>query len=604
MLILKRIKRWQKTGCKIVMKKGFVLKITFFAMAVVLIFTSWHKSYQPVSAMFFPLELEGEYRQGDGQWQEYDSSMNFSAFDGDLHIRVKLPEYVTEFNGLLLYSNHIEIEAYINDEKVFSTDPGFPVSPETLCIKTWNEWYIDSYNPEDVVEFRLRNPHRAGNGEAFNDFIGSVYGMVPEFVESRIAQATMTSKLIGMVLVVIAASILGTSAAFKIMNIRERGILWYYGLITVAAGGYVWLDTMPNLIILTRQSLQTSLLVVCVMIFCYVLSEIVIASMKKNRGLILLGQALVAFDMALFAAPVLGDVLIYETLPLWMAVQAAVFVVLIACAAKNLIDGEEENRGILYTGIIMMLSVLMDMINSFVLWWPQGLLSKAVFTVLLVFHLILAAKTVPAKYRAAEEAKKLKDELKNSRIVLAMSQIRTHFIFNVLNSISGLCQYDPDEASRAVAHFAKYLRGNINVLQNDELIDFTKELDHLEDYIRLEQMRFGEKVNYEKDIETDAFLIPPLVLQPVVENSIKHGLLRKSDGGTIKLSTRVVDTQVVIEVCDDGVGFETCKEVRTGAVGLENVKFRIQYMIGGSLEIDSQPGNGTKVIIKMPYRKK
>lgn len=584
------------------MKKGLLLKIIFFALAVILLFTSWHKSQQAISAFFFPFELEGEYRQGDGQWQEYESSMEFSAFDGDLYIKGKLPDYVEEFPGLMLYSNHIEIEAYLNGEKVFSSRPDFPVSPETFCIKTWYEWYFDGYTSEDVVEFRLHNPHKAGNGEAFNDFLESVYGMVPELVDSRIAQVTLAEKIIGMLLAVVAAAILGVSAVFKIMNVKDRGVLWYFGLIVISAGGYFMLDTQPGLNILTKQSLDTSLLVVCVMMFCHALSEIVLSGMKENGKLLMLNRALVLFDMVLFAVSALGLVLIYDTLPVWMAVQSAVFVILMAGAVRSLLSGDEENKTMLYTGILMMLSVLMDLTNSFFIWWPQGLLSKLIFCVLLVFHLLLAAKTVPAKYRAAEEAKKLKDELKNSRIVLAMSQIRTHFIFNVLNSISGLCQYDPDEASRTVARFAKYLRGNINILQNDELIDFKKELEHLEDYIRLEQMRFGEKINYEKDLESDTFMIPPLVLQPVVENAIKHGLLRKHEGGTVKLSTRRNGDEVRIEICDDGVGFETGKEVREGAVGLENVKFRIQYMIDGSFEVESQPGCGTRAIIKMPYR--
>lgn len=586
------------------MKKGLLLKIIFFALALVLLFTSWNKSQQATSAMFFPFDLEGEYKQGEGQWQEYEPGMEFSAFEGDLHIRGKLPEFVVDFPGLLLYSNHIGIEAYINDEMVFSNGPYFPMTPETLCIKTWNEWYFDGYSSDDVVEFRLHNPHKAGNGESFNDFLESVYGMVPEFVESAISKETLAEKTIGLLLVLIATAILGISAAFKIMNIRDQGNLWYFGLIAASAGGYILLDTKPGLNILIAQSLHTSLLVVFVMMFCYAVSEIVLSSMKEKGRLAVIGWALVIFDMGLFAVAVLGKVLIYDTLPLWMAVQAAVFVVLIVCAAKDLIEDKAEDKVILYTGIIMMLSVLMDLINSFVLWWPQGLLCKAIFSVLLVFHLLLAAKTVPAKHRAAEEAKKLKDELKNSRIVLAMGQIRTHFIFNVLNSISGLCQYDPDEASRAVARFAKYLRGNINILQNDELIDFKQEMEHLEDYIRLEQMRFGEKINYEKNIETDTFLIPPLILQPIVENAIKHGLLRKSEGGTVKLSTRVVDDEVTIEICDNGVGFDAGKPVRDGAVGLENVRFRIQYMTGGSLNIDSEPGSGTKVLIKMPCRKK
>ena len=141
---------------------------------------------------------------------------------------------------------------------VFSNGPYFPMTPETLCIKTWNEWYFDGYSSDDVVEFRLHNPHKAGNGEAFNDFLESVFGMVPEFVDSTISKETMAERITGMLLILIAAAIVGISAAFRIMNVRDQGKLWSFGLAVFSAGGYVMLDVKPGLNIMTPQSLQTS----------------------------------------------------------------------------------------------------------------------------------------------------------------------------------------------------------------------------------------------------------------------------------------------------------------------------------------------------------
>ena len=99
----------------------------------------------------------------------------------------------------------------------------------------------------------------------------------------------------------------------------------------------------------------------------------------------------------------------------------------------------------------------------------------------------------------------------------------------------------------------------------------------------------------------EEFLIPPLTLQPIVENAIKHGLLRTKRGGCVRLKTRRDDGQIIIEIIDDGVGFDVHKSVSEGAVGISNVKFRLEYMIGGRMEMESIPGNGTKVTIIMPY---
>lgn len=164
-----------------------------------------------------------------------------------------------------------------------------------------------------------------------------------------------------------------------------------------------------------------------------------------------------------------------------------------------------------------------------------------------------------------------------------------------------LCLYDPAEANQTVVHFAKYLRGNINILQDDELIPFRKELEHLEDYIVLEKVRFGERVQFVKELELEEFMIPPLILQPIVENAIKHGVLRTPKGGSIKLTTKRSFNQVDIQIIDDGAGFDLDTPIREGAVGISNVKFRLEYMIKGKMEIESVPGKGTTVTIKMPY---
>ena len=96
-------------------------------------------------------------------------------------------------------------------------------------------------------------------------------------------------------------------------------------------------------------------------------------------------------------------------------------------------------------------------------------------------------------------------------------------------------------------------------------------------------------------------MIPPLILQPIVENAIKHGLLRTKKGGTIKLKTRREENQIVIEIIDNGAGFDVSAPVREGAIGISNIKFRLEYMIKGKIEINSIPGNGTTVTIRMPY---
>ncbi len=198
------------------------------------------------------------------------------------------------------------------------------------------------------------------------------------------------------------------------------------------------------------------------------------------------------------------------------------------------------------------------------------------------------------------ELAKKERSLTDSRIKLMMSQIRTHFIFNVMTTISTYCKIDPQKADTALIRFSKYLRRNIRFIENDGLINFSTELEQLEDYIALEQLRFEDKVVFKKDIRVRSFQLPPLTIQPIVENAIKHGLVEHGRSGTILLGTDMSDGVIEITVKDDGVGFAPEKLENTQSVGIRNVRYRIETMVGGTLDIESEPEKGTTVTIRIP----
>ena len=144
----------------------------------------------------------------------------------------------------------------------------------------------------------------------------------------------------------------------------------------------------------------------------------------------------------------------------------------------------------------------------------------------------------------------------------------------------------------------------MNALSNEKSIPFERELAHVEAYIRLEQMRMGEKLNVVYDIQEKEFSLPPLMLQPLVENAVKHGLFYKANGGTVIIRSRQMNGKIVLSVQDDGVGFEaTAKEAdfdHREHHGLHNVRSRVEKMLGGSLRIDSYSELGTTVTLEFP----
>ena len=122
----------------------------------------------------------------------------------------------------------------------------------------------------------------------------------------------------------------------------------------------------------------------------------------------------------------------------------------------------------------------------------------------------------------------------------------------------------------------------------------------MEDYVALEQVRFGEKIEFVTDIEVSNFEIPSLILQPLAENAIRHGLLPKPDGGMIVLRTWTDRKNIMISIEDDGVGFEPDLPERENSLALKNIRFRLENMVNGRLDVQSCPGKGTKVTITIP----
>ena len=188
---------------------------------------------------------------------------------------------------------------------------------------------------------------------------------------------------------------------------------------------------------------------------------------------------------------------------------------------------------------------------------------------------------------------------------LMLSQINPHFTYNTLTAIAAMCESSPRQAKHLTIDFARYLRHNLDTLTCPHTIPFDKELEHVECYLKIEKARFRERLNVIYSIQCNNFQIPPLTVQPLVENAVKHGVTQKATGGTVKISTFSDDRYYIIEIIDDGVGFdsETYSFKNEGHVGVANVESRIKRMCRGSMEIKSTLGVGTRVTVKIPRRK-
>ena len=190
------------------------------------------------------------------------------------------------------------------------------------------------------------------------------------------------------------------------------------------------------------------------------------------------------------------------------------------------------------------------------------------------------------------------------RVQIMLTQIRPHFLYNSLTVIQDLCRTNPEQAEKATIQFAKYLRGNMDALQTNAPIPFAEELEHTKEYLTLEQMRFEDKLTVRYDIQSEAFSLPPLTLEPIVENAVRHGVRGNSDSrGEVATAAKEYHDHYEITVTDTGPGFDPeqqPKDQERSHIGLQNVQERLAQMCGGALNVASAPGKGTCVTIKIP----
>jgi two-component system LytT family sensor kinase len=216
--------------------------------------------------------------------------------------------------------------------------------------------------------------------------------------------------------------------------------------------------------------------------------------------------------------------------------------------------------------------------------------------------------TLPLKVwnNTRNEAKLEEQErlLMQAKLDALSSQINPHFLFNTLNSISSLIRIHPEQARTMVIRLARIMRHRLRA--QEHFAPLRDELDFIGDYLSIEMARFGDKLRVVKDVDPDTLdiLVPGMLLQPLVENCIKHGISGKVDGGSITLRTRRQAGRLSIEVEDDGVGIPEAElsGILNKGIGVNNVRERLKVLYSQDYRmlIDSQPGRGTRIEIEVP----
>jgi hypothetical protein len=585
-------------------------------LAVALLWYGNANSMQASPALVAQVYFDGEYRIADGEWQKIVKGNHIPSTKGDVSLRGNFHllapdgEYVGIYSDsipIALYINHINLTFYEGGNEPYIIDVENPLYGDSACHEDWIAYTLTS-SSEEPIEIRIHNPHRFGNETAIDEMLSNTALWTDIEFEKGTLERGNPQRAIGLLFVIISLVVLGTALFSTLIHIKNSKSIWLTGTVILFAGAYLSYSA-DGVSVWSKSVVSNTIILGCSMMFyMFFLSVTLVHFLKDTKMIGTITVTLLGVVNAVFLVlPILTDILYYDTWLYWAIVQILVNVVLLGCLIREFFVIKGKERW-LYTGSILpLLSFGLDVIMTGLGVWKGGLSSIYVFGVFFIASMIAVLQVIPNSINTLAKAKELETEkivlnaqLTESRVSTMMSQIRPHFIYNTLGSIEQLCNIDPQKAGELVHNFAKYLRGNFGELDNSKPILMSQEMEHVRHYISIENVRFPD-MTFSFEMKSNDFQIPALTIQPIVENAIKHGLMKLQKGGTIHVVSYETDTHYCVRVNDDGVGFDTDVLLdERKHIGIRNIRGRLKAMVNGTLEIESTEGVGTKVLIMIP----
>ena len=564
----------------------------------------------------------GNYKIGDNDWIEYKEDEHIAIDNGE-DVTLKGYFMLVDPNSKELYpvSKGFMVAFYLNHINVKICDAAGNCIPlfceiqaagESSCGETWQYYTVTNEAYEDLT-IVVSNPHIFGNPNAVDDMLSSLYLYYYLNFEMMIIKEDALAKLLSSFVIFWGIIIILVSLFSFLLRIKKNYNFLSIGFTVLFAGIYM-LYCLRSISINSDKILMNTIIVELAAMFYYFSFTIVMGNMLCEKKKIYANIAAIISGMVIPISIILSlttDLYFFDMWLLWAIFQGVAFLFLIIGVGYNIKDYSNIKKVELLIFIIVYITYVLDTIFSAIGGVEETGVSQVSFVVVFVIAIIALLRFVPKNINDSLKAKELEREkmlltnkLQESRILLMISQIQPHFLYNMLNTIYHLCDKDVNLAKKAVDDFSTYLRNNIDALSTKELISFNKELEHIKTYTDLEKIRFGDELEIVYDIQVNNFNLPILSIQPLVENAIKHGVSKKRGGGVVTISSYEENSNYVICVSDTGVGYDVNKEIDDGKshIGLSSVRDRLEDRVDGKLVVESELGVGTKSIVYIPKK--
>lgn len=509
--------------------------------------------------------------------------------------------------SIIIWPRNLRIKLYVNGELKISAGQrdSFPDFIE-YAGNSYQIYQIGEVTTDDVIKIEIEKAYVTCRINVISTFLDNMFVGNESSVYQSIVTNDLLHPFIGLVLILIGFLILLSSVIE--WNTYQTSIrrVFYLGCFCIVGGVCYVCDSSYEFIDLLFPypvfNTIIDLLGIPTLIFfflMYTLSVLKVQSVKK------VVTAITVFYVLINLIPLSRQFLGISDLHTIQDEQVilsgiAMLAGLLSIAFELIHWKNKELKRTLYAILPLTISLILKIINVLMergverIYLRMGILVSC----LLLLHSTL--RYIQTHMNLLEQQKRLEQEVQNSQISIMLSQIQPHFLYNSLNIVEHLCVKDGVLAAEAIEHFSRYLRGNMESLTNNRPIPFEKELDHVNHYLYMEQLRFGERVRVQYDLEVTNFYLPTLTLQPIVENAVRHGITKQAKGGTIQIKTEKNLTDIILTIQDDGIGFDPSNPMGTSRqhVGLKNVKKRLELQCHATMDVQSMKGVGTTVTIR------
>lgn len=503
-----------------------------------------------------------------------------------------IPETPLVDSGLLFRTRVQSAEVYLDGRKIYAY-PEEDLLGDVLP-SSWNFVRLPDDCGGQTIEIRLESPYSGFSGNLPEVYIGNYNDLI-----------TMTVRhYSGSFLLSLFPGVIGAVVVFLSVVFAEYGIYGYqrtFGFLFMFISFWLCGESMmplPWLGLEAQYFITMGSLPLCPVFLLAFQLERWNSHARIMRGFLYISIVWAGLSI-LFQMTGIYD--FPETLPVSHGILAAALIYTALFYIEMSRAGKADKSELACTLLIAVAGI----IELILFYSRHSIVGIYVRIGVLVFALNFLRLCIVSINDRLKENRELQRQLEFSRLELMNSQIKPHFIYNSLNSIRTLIRMDPDAAYDAVYDFSTYLRANLNTLKDDDLILFADELKNIRAYLNIEKLRLGRRLHMQFRIEETEFLIPHLCIQPLVENAVKHGIWKKKGEGTVWIREYETKASHVIEITDDGVGFDTAEleqdpSEASGHIGIQNIRFRIAELTGGKFEICSEAGRGTRVTIEFP----